>query len=311
MKITEIYENYLNKYGTEQKEISFVVGTGSYLLNRALIAGGYPSGRIIEIFGPEGAGKTTLGIHALASAQSMGLKVALIDAECALDEEYAKAVGLKGKKNVDFFYGTPDYGEQAFEIMFDLLVSGVSLIVIDSVAALTPKAEIEGEMGEAHMGLQARMMSQGMRKLTKLVHDSNAVVIFMNQIRSKIGVFFGSPETTTGGRALKFYASQRIEVRNGEALKIGNNVYGKFVKIKVVKNKVGPPLRICQIPFVFGRGIDLGREIFDELVLHGKITKKSSYYYYGEEKLGNGSAKATMIINEDLDRWRDILNDKS
>lgn len=312
MNIKEIYETYVKKYELiESEPVKFVVSTGSLLLNRSLGIGGYPSGRIIEIYGPEATGKTTFGLHAMAEAQKIGLDVALIDAERAFDLKYANNIGLKGKPNIDFLYLLPDYGEQAIDMALDLTKHGQPfLILIDSVAAMTPKAEIEGETGEAFMGLQARMMGQGMRKLTKAVYNSNSILIFINQVRSKLGVFFGSPETTTGGRALGFYASIRIETRPDDQIKKGNNILGKFTKVKINKNKLAPPFKNTKVPIVFGKGIDVGYELFDILLVEGIIVRKSSNYYYLDERIGVGKDETSKYISDNFDIFMNELNKK-
>jgi len=263
-----------------------VVSTGSIGLDVALGIGGVPKGRVVEVYGPESSGKTTLTLQVIAEAQKTGGTAAFVDAEHALDPAYAEKLGV----NVDeLLVSQPDTGEQALEITDMLVRSGaVDIIVIDSVAALTPKAEIEGEMGDSHMGLQARLMSQALRKLTGNIKRSNAMVIFINQIRMKIGVMFGSPETTTGGNALKFYASVRLDIRRIGAIKKGDEVIGNQTRVKVVKNKVSPPFKMAEFEILYGFGISREGEIIDLGVQHGLIDKAGSWYSYGEDRIGQG-----------------------
>ncbi len=282
---------YDNALGVES------IPSGSILLDEALGVGGYPRGRIIEIYGPESSGKTTLALHAIAEAQKKGGIAAFIDAEHALDPVYAKNLGV----NTDeLWVSQPDNGEQALEICESLVRSGaVDIIVIDSVAALTPQAEIEGDMGEAHMGLQARLMSQALRKLTGSLSKSKTILIFINQIRMKIGVMFGNPETTTGGNALKFYSSIRVEVRRIETIERGDEeAIGNKVRVKVVKNKVAPPFRRVELEIMFGKGISASASLIDAAVKCGIIDKKGAWYTYGEEKLGQGRENAKSIIEQ-------------
>ncbi len=263
-----------------------VVSTGSIGLDVALGIGGVPKGRVVEIYGPESSGKTTLTLQIIAEAQKTGGTAAFVDAEHALDPTYAEKLGV----NVDeLLVSQPDTGEQALEITDMLVRSGaVDVIVVDSVAALTPKAEIEGEMGDSHMGLQARLMSQALRKLTGNIKRSNAMVIFINQIRMKIGVMFGSPETTTGGNALKFYASVRLDIRRIGAIKKGDEVIGNQTRVKVVKNKVSPPFKMAEFEILYGQGISREGEIIDIGVQHGLIDKAGSWYSYGDDRIGQG-----------------------
>jgi len=274
-----------------------VVPSGSIMLDEALGVGGYPRGRIIEIYGPESSGKTTLALHAVAECQKMGGIAAFIDAEHALDPVYAKNLGV----NTDeLWVSQPDNGEQALEIAESLIRSGaVDIIVVDSVAALTPQAEIEGDMGDAHVGLQARLMSQALRKLTGTIGKSKAILIFINQIRMKIGVMFGNPETTTGGNALKFYASLRLEVRRIETIEHGDNdAIGNKVRVKVVKNKVAPPFRKVEMEIMFGKGISASGSLVDAAVKCGIVDKKGAWYAYGDEKLGQGRENVKLAIEE-------------
>lgn len=272
-----------------------VVPSGSILLDEALGIGGYPRGRIIEVYGPESSGKTTLALHAIAEAQKMGGIAAFIDAEHALDPQYAKNLGV----NIDdLWVSQPDTGEQALEICESLVRSGaVDIIVIDSVAALTPQAEIEGDMGDSHMGLQARLMSQALRKLTGIIGKSKCIIVFINQIRMKIGVMFGNPETTTGGNALKFYASIRLEVRKIETIDKGEeDAIGNRVRVKVVKNKVAPPFRKVELDMMFGKGVSAISSLLDSAVKHEFIDKKGAWYAYGEEKIGQGRENAITFL---------------
>jgi len=263
-----------------------VVSTGSIGLDVALGIGGVPKGRVVEIYGPEASGKTTLTLQVVAEAQKIGGTAAFVDAEHALDPTYAEALGV----NVDeLLVSQPDTGEQALEITDMLVRSGaVDVIVVDSVAALTPKAEIEGEMGDSHMGLQARLMSQALRKLTGNIKRSNAMVVFINQIRMKIGVMFGSPETTTGGNALKFYSSVRLDIRRIGAIKKGDEVIGNQTRVKVVKNKVSPPFKMAEFEILYGFGISREGEIIDIGVQQGLIDKAGSWYSYGDDRIGQG-----------------------
>lgn len=272
------------------------ISTGSIQLDIALGIGGLPKGRIIEIYGPESSGKTTLTLHTIAEAQKKGLVCAFIDAEHALDPAYAKKLGV----NTDELYiSQPDTGEQGLEILDRLVSSGaVNFIVVDSVAALVPKAEIEGEMGDAHVGLQARMMSQALRKVTGNVKKMDCTVIFINQIRMKIGVMFGNPETTTGGNALKFYASVRLDIRKSTALKDGEDVIGNLTTVKVVKNKIAPPFRKAEFDIIYGQGINKQGEIIDLGVKLKLIEKSGAWYSYKGDKIGQGKEKTRTFLNE-------------
>ena len=276
------------------------ITTGSIAIDNALGAGGFPRGRVIEIFGPESSGKTTLALHVIAEAQKSGGTAAFIDAEHALDPTYATRLGVDTE---NLIVSQPDYGEQALEIAQALVNSqSIDVIVIDSVAALTPKAEIEGEMGDSHMGLQARMMSQALRKLTASVSKANTCLIFINQLREKIGVMFGNPETTTGGRALKFYASVRVEVRRMTAIKDGEVVIGNRTKVKIVKNKIAAPFREAEVDILYGKGISRESDILDLGAQQAVIEKSGSWYSYKGERIGQGreNARQTLIDRREL-----------
>ena len=273
-----------------------IIPSGSITLDAALGIGGYPKGRVIEIFGPESSGKTTLALHAIAEAQKQGGVAAFVDAEHALDPVYAANLGVNTD---DLWVSQPDTGEQALEITESLVRSGaVDIIVIDSVAALTPQAEIEGDMGDSHMGLQARLMSQALRKLTSILSKSNTCLIFINQIRMKIGIMFGNPETTTGGKALKFYSSIRLEVRKTETIeRASEDAIGNRVRVKVVKNKMAPPFRKVELELIFGKGISATSCLLDAAVNIGIIQKSGSWYAYGEEKIGQGRDNVKDFID--------------
>ncbi len=279
-----------------------VIPTGSIGVDNALGVGGFPRGRVVEIFGPESSGKTTLALHVIAEAQRAGGVAAFIDAEHALDPTYATKLGVDTE---NLIVSQPDHGEQALEIAQALVSSqAIDVIVIDSVAALTPKAEIEGEMGDSHMGLQARMMSQALRKLTACVSRANTCLVFINQLREKIGVMFGNPETTTGGRALKFYASVRVEVRRATAIKDGEAVIGNRTKIKIVKNKVAAPFREVEVDILYGKGISREGDALDLAVQQGLLEKSGSWYSYKGERIGQGreNARQTLIDRPELCR---------
>ena len=280
------------------------IPTGSIAFDLALGIGGFPRGRVVEVFGPEATGKTTLALHVIAEAQKQGGQAAFIDAEHAMDPIYAAKVGV----DVDnLLISQPDFGEQALEIAEVLVRSGaVDVVVVDSVAALVPKAELEGEMGDAHMGLQARLMSQALRKLTAIVARSKTCFIFVNQIREKIGFFLGSPETTTGGRALKFYSSMRIDVRRIAALKDGDKMIGNRVKVKIVKNKMAPPFREAQFDIIYGEGISKEGDLIDCGVEQGLIEKSGTWYSYKGERLGQGKENVKKLLKENTQVAEDL-----
>ena len=276
-----------------------VISSGSLAVDLAVGVGGYPRGRVIEIYGPESSGKTTLALHAIASAQKAGGIAAFIDAEHALDPVYARHLGVD---TADLLISQPDNGEQALEITEELVRSGaIDIIVVDSVAALVPKAEIEGEMRDSHVGLQARLMSQALRKLTGIISKSKAIVIFINQLREKVGIMFGNPETTTGGRALKFYASVRMEIRKGEAIKSGTDVIGNRARIKVVKNKVAPPFRNCEVDIMYGTGISKEGTLLDLGSSMEILEKSGTWYSYKGERLGQGKENVKNYLKEHAD----------
>ncbi len=281
-----------------------VISTGSLALDVALGIGGIPRGRVIEIYGPESSGKTTLTLHAVAEAQKAGGTAAFVDAEHALDPSYAEKLGV----NVDdLLVSQPDTGEQALEITDMLVRSGaVDIVVVDSVAALTPKAEIEGEMGDSHVGLQARLMSQALRKLTGNIKRTNCTVIFINQIRMKIGVMFGSPETTTGGNALKFYSSVRLDIRRIGALKRGDEVIGNETRVKVVKNKMAPPFRQAVFEILYGEGISREGELIELGVEHGLVKKSGAWYSYGDDRIGQGKDNVRQFLRDNPDMADEI-----
>jgi recombination protein RecA len=296
----------LMKLGADRRDTSIgIIPSGSVLLDSALGIGGYPRGRVSEIFGPESSGKTTLALHAIAECQKNGGIAAFIDAEHALDPSYARNLGV----NIDeLWVSQPDNGEQALEISESLVRSGaVDVIVVDSVAALTPQAEIEGDMGDSHMGLQARLMSQALRKLTGTISKTRTSLIFINQIRMKIGVMFGNPETTTGGRALKFYSSVRLEVRRIETISKGtDDAIGNKVRVKVVKNKVAPPFRKVELEIMFGKGISWSGSLLDAAVKFDIITKSGSWYSFGEERIGQGRENVKAFLESNPDTAADI-----
>ena len=273
-----------------------VNSSGCLSLDIALGVGGYPKGRIIEIYGPESSGKTTFALHAIAAAQKAGGRAAFIDAEHALDPKYAKALGV----NIDeLLLSQPDTGEQALEIADALIKSGaISIVVVDSVAALVPQAEIDGEIGDSHVGLQARMMSQAMRKLSGSINKTKTTAIFINQLREKVGVLFGNPEVTPGGRALKFYSSVRLDVRKKDPIKIGENIIGNKTQVKVVKNKVAPPFKVINVDIMYGEGVSYEGELIDLAVEIGAIEKSGAWYSYKGEKIGQGKENAKIFLKE-------------
>ncbi|WP_027408759.1 recombinase RecA [Anoxybacteroides tepidamans] len=295
------------KLGEQTDRQISTVSSGSLALDIALGVGGYPRGRIIEIYGPESSGKTTVALHAIAEVQKLGGQAAFIDAEHALDPIYAQKLGV----NIDeLLLSQPDTGEQALEIAEALVRSGaVDIIVIDSVAALVPKAEIEGDMGDAHVGLQARLMSQALRKLSGAINKSKTIAIFINQIREKVGVMFGNPETTPGGRALKFYASVRLEVRRAEQIKQGNDMVGNKTKIKVVKNKVAPPFKTADVDIMYGEGISREGEIIDMASELDIVQKSGSWYSYNDERLGQGRENAKQFLKENPQIMEEIAQE--
>ena len=282
------------------------IPTGCIDLDIALGVGGIPRGRIVEIFGPESSGKTTIALHVVAQAQKMGGTAAFIDAEHALDPVYAESLGV----NVDDLYvSQPDTGEQALEITESLVRSGaIDVVVVDSVAALVPKAEIEGDMGDSHVGLQARLMSQALRKLTGALNKSNCVVIFINQLREKVGVMFGNPETTPGGKALKFYASVRLDVRRIETLKVGGEAVGSRTKVKVVKNKVAPPFRTAEFDMLYGEGISREGSVIDQAVARKIMTKSGAWFNYGEMRIAQGRDNARQFLKDNPELCDEIEN---
>ena len=281
-----------------------VIPTGSLQLDFALGVGGLPKGRIVEIYGPESSGKTTVALHCIAQAQKAGGTAAFIDAEHALDPIYASKLGV----DIDELYvSQPDNGEQALDICEALVRSGaIDIVVVDSVAALVPKAEIEGDMGDSHVGLQARLMSQALRKLTGVISKTNAIVIFINQLREKVGVMYGNPETTTGGKALKFYASVRIDIRKSEAIKDGKEVIGNRTKIKIVKNKVAPPFRSCVVDMLYGEGISREGELLDIAVEQDIVKKSGSFYSDNGERIGQGRDNARMYFKNNPDAYDEV-----
>ena len=282
-----------------------VIPSGSLLLDEALGVGGYPKGRIIEIYGPESSGKTTLALHAIAECQRQGGQAAFIDAEHAIDPVYAKNLGV----DIDsLVLSQPDSGEQALAITEMLASSGgISLIVVDSVAALVPQAELDGEMGDSSVGLQARLMSKAMRKLTAVLNKNNCAIIFINQLREKVGVMYGNPETTSGGRALKFYASIRIDIRRTEALKQGSEIYGNTCKIKIVKNKVASPFKTCEVDIIYGKGVSKEGEILDRAVELGIIKKSGAWYEYNGSKIAQGRDAGKTYIAENPELQEELL----
>lgn len=306
-KIDKTYgKGAIMKMGDEAIEDIPAISSGSLSLNMALGVGGYPKGRIIEIYGPESSGKTTLAIHAIAESQKAGGICAIIDAEHAFDRFYAEKLGVDTE---NLLISQPDNGEQALEIADQLIrSSAIDLVVVDSVAALTPKAEIEGEMGDSKMGLQARLMSQALRKLTANINKTNTTCIFINQLREKIGVMFGNPETTTGGNALKFYASVRLDIRRIGQIKDGDEVNGNHTRVKVIKNKVAPPFRKAEFDIMYGEGISKTGEIIDLGVDYNIIKKSGSWFSYGDTKLGQGREAVKNLINDNPELAEELEN---
>jgi recombination protein RecA len=295
------------RMGDEEPRKVASISTGALALDLALGVGGVPRGRVIEIFGPESSGKTTLALHIIAETQKAGGLAAFIDAEHALDPTYAEAIGVDLE---NLYFSQPDNGEQALEIADTLVRSGaLDLVVVDSVAALVPRAEIEGEMGDSHVGLQARLMSQALRKLSGSLSRSGTTAIFINQLREKIGVMFGSPETTPGGRALKFYSSVRLDIRRIGALKAGNDTVGNQTKVKVVKNKVAPPFKVVEFDIMYGEGISREGSLLDIGIEHGVVQKSGAWFGYGEERLGQGRENAKQFLKENEEVRGRILAD--
>ncbi len=292
------------KLGSNEVRQIDVIPSGSIALDMILGIGGYPKGRIIEIYGPESSGKTTFALHAIAEAQKLGGRVAFIDAENSLDPQYAKKLGV----NIDeLLLSQPDNGEQALEICEALVRSGaISVIVIDSVAALVPQAEIEGEMGDSHVGLQARLMSQALRKLAGVINKTNTIAIFINQLREKVGVMFGNPEVTPGGRALKFYSSIRLEIRRAEAIKLGNDIVGNKTTIKVVKNKMAPPFKSCTVDIMYGEGVSHEGELVDLASDANIIEKSGAWYAYNGEKIGQGKENVKEMLKKNPKLTKEI-----
>ena len=310
--IGAIYSQVKKDVGMEDpKPIPYVIPTGSISLDRALKIGGYPAGRVTEIYGLEHGGKSTLAMHACVEGQKMGLPFGYIDNENTLDYDYFRAMGIKGEANKNWIHLTPETGEDTWRALEMLVDRGIKLIVVDSVSAMTPKAEIEGDYGESNMGLQARMMGQGFRKTINKIAQNEVCVIFINQIRMKIGVMFGSPETTTGGNALKFYASIRLDVRQiGDPIEEGGEQVGKYSKVKVVKNKCAVPNGVALVPIIWGQGIDRASELFDEMLAKGVITKSSSYYTYKDVKL-NGRSNMVAYIDGAMEEFEKYLEKKN
>ncbi|MFI3307855.1 MAG: recombinase RecA [Mycoplasmatota bacterium] len=290
--------------GKQEHQQIDVISSGSLTLDIALGIGGYPKGRIVEIYGPESSGKTTFALHAIAEAQKAGGRVAFIDAEHSLDPKYAAALGVNTN---ELLLSQPDNGEQALEICEALVRSGaISIIVIDSVAALVPQAEIEGEMGDSHVGLQARLMSQALRKLSGVINKTNTIAIFINQLREKVGVMFGSPETTPGGRALKFYSSIRLDIRRSEQIKLGTDIIGNKTNVKVVKNKMAPPFKTCQVDIMYGEGVSKEGELVDLASESNIIQKSGAWYAYKGEKLGQGKENVKELFKKDKELFNEI-----
>lgn len=300
----EFGKGSIMRLGDEVDHKIEVISSGSIALDKALGVGGYPKGRIIEVYGPESSGKTTFALHAIANAQKMGGFAAFIDAEHALDPVYAKALGVDIE---NLILSQPDNGEQALDIAEALIKSGsVDILVVDSVAALVPEAELNGDMGDSHVGLHARLMSQAMRKLAGIINKTNCVAIFINQIREKVGIMFGNPETTTGGRALKFYASVRLDIRRGEAIKDGTNILGNRTIVKVVKNKVAPPFKSAEVEIIYGQGISRLGEIVDLAVKYEIINKSGAWFSYQGTKIGQGRENTKEYLKNNPELLKEI-----
>lgn len=309
LAVKEIQQKYgdgsIMKLGDARKVDVDVIPTGSISLDLALGVGGVPRGRVVEVYGPESSGKTTLALHLVAEVQKKGGIAAYVDAEHALDPEYAQKIGVKVK---DLLISQPDHGEQALEIVETLVRSGgIDLVVVDSVAALTPRAEIEGEMDQQHMGLQARLMSHALRKLTGIVSKTNTTLLFINQIRHKIGIMFGNPETTTGGLALKFYSSVRIEIRRAAQIQSGEKIIGNRTKVKIVKNKVAPPFKTAEFDILYNEGISRLADLVNTGVTLGVVAKSGSWYNFGEQKLGQGIDGSRQFLKENPKVEKEIL----
>ena len=309
--ISAIYSQVKKDVGMEDpKPVPYVIPTGSISLDRALKIGGYPAGRVVELVGMEHGGKSTLAMHACIEAQKMGLPFGYIDNENTLDYEYFKNMGVKGEANKDWIHLTPETGEDTWRALEMLVDKGIKLIVVDSVSAMTPKAEIEGDYGESNMGLQARMMGQGFRKTIAKIAQNEVCVIFINQIRMKIGVMFGSPETTSGGKALPFFASIRLDIRQvGDAIEEHGEQIGKYSKVKVIKNKCAVPNGVAMVPIIWGRGIDRASELFDEMLKKGVITKNGSFYCYKDVKV-NGRASMVAYVDGAMSEFEKFLEKK-
>ena len=293
------------KLGDENRREIDTVSSGSISLDIALGIGGYPKGRIIEIYGPESSGKTTFALHAIAEAQKAGGRAAFIDAEHSLDPQYAEKLGVNIN---ELLLSQPDNGEQALEIAEALVRSGaIAIVVIDSVAALVPQAEIEGEMGDSHVGLQARLMSQALRKLSGVINKTNTTAIFINQLREKVGVMFGNPETTPGGRALKFYSSIRLDIRRSEQIKLGNDIVGNKTTVKVVKNKMAPPFKACVVDIMYGEGVSLEGEIVDLASEANIIEKSGAWYAYNGEKIGQGKENVKEFLKNNVELKEELI----
>lgn len=300
----EFGKGSIMRLGDEADRKIEVISSGSIALDKALGVGGYPKGRIIEIYGPESSGKTTFALHAIANAQKNGGFAAFIDAEHALDPVYAKALGVDIE---NLILSQPDNGEQALDIAEALIKSGsVDIIVVDSVAALVPEAELNGDMGDSHVGLHARLMSQAMRKLAGIINKTNCVAVFINQIREKVGIMFGNPETTTGGRALKFYASVRLDIRKGEAIKDGTNIFGNRTNVKVVKNKVAPPFKTAEVEIIYGEGISRLGEVVDLAVKYEIINKSGAWFSYNGTKIAQGRENTKEYLKNNPEILKEI-----